>query len=413
MSKTDRTVVRNAAYRKGGLSIRERHNERKNTGYKNADIIQERASLNVHFKQCDGTYTEVFDKMVADGVISTRGLKQDAKVLDELVFDVNTAYFERHGGYDYAKEFFAEAYQLAVKEAGGEQYILSAVMHADERNKALSEDLGCDMFHYHLHVVYVPVVVKEIKWSKRCKDPTLVGTTKEIIHQVSHSKKWASEKALDDSGEPVRNENGKAVLVHSYSLLQDRFFEHMQAAGYHDFERGKRGSTALHLSDLEYKVQQERQRADTLEQAIQGKQTQAATLDKKMSQKEQKLSNLEKIISVAQKSELELDRLDGIAKKAMFGQKMELTLPDWQSVCRLAREGLASRSIILRLQEQLASAQKSVKIYQTRWKELDKDTKEFQLLQANYSQQVKDFFAELSRRGRRMEPRKRIDGMDR
>ena len=52
-------------------------------------------------------------------------------MFDELVFDVNSAYFERRGGYDYAKQFFAEAYNLAVKEAGGEQYVLSAVLHAD------------------------------------------------------------------------------------------------------------------------------------------------------------------------------------------------------------------------------------------------------------------------------------------
>ena len=43
---------------------------------------------------------------------------------------------------------------------GGEQYILSAVMHADERNRAMSEALGEDVYHYHLHVVYIPVVEK-------------------------------------------------------------------------------------------------------------------------------------------------------------------------------------------------------------------------------------------------------------
>ncbi len=39
---------------------------------------------------------------------------------------------------------------------GGEQYILSAVMHADERNRAMSDALGQDVYHYHLHVVYIP-----------------------------------------------------------------------------------------------------------------------------------------------------------------------------------------------------------------------------------------------------------------
>ena len=63
-------------------------------------------------------------------------------------------------------------------------------MHADERNKAMSEALGQDVYHYHLHVVYVPVVEKEILWSKRCKDENLRDTNKEKIIQVSSSKKW-------------------------------------------------------------------------------------------------------------------------------------------------------------------------------------------------------------------------------
>ena len=80
--------------------------------------------------------------MEQDGVISTRGLKPDAVKYGELVFDVNSAYFYNHGGYEFAKQFYADAYKAAVEIVGGEQYILSAVMHADERNRAMSEALG-------------------------------------------------------------------------------------------------------------------------------------------------------------------------------------------------------------------------------------------------------------------------------
>lgn len=73
MGKTDRCVVRNKAYRKAGLGIRERHNERKNSGYANTDIDRERAALNVHFKRCEGSYAEAFERMVENGTISTRG----------------------------------------------------------------------------------------------------------------------------------------------------------------------------------------------------------------------------------------------------------------------------------------------------------------------------------------------------
>ena len=47
-------------------------------------------------------------------------------------------------------------------------------MHADEINRAMTEALGREVYHYHLHVVYVPVVEKQILWSKRCKDKALV-----------------------------------------------------------------------------------------------------------------------------------------------------------------------------------------------------------------------------------------------
>ena len=59
--------------------------------------------MNVHFKSPSGDYTAMFDCLVASGTISTRGLKADAEKFGELVFDVNSAYFYNHGGYEFAK----------------------------------------------------------------------------------------------------------------------------------------------------------------------------------------------------------------------------------------------------------------------------------------------------------------------
>lgn len=83
----------------------------------------------------------------------------------------------------------------------------------------------------------LPVVDKEVKWSKRCKNPELVGTVKEVIHQVSHSKKWKSAEALDENGNPLADKNGKPIYLKSYSVLQDKFFEYMQEAGFNGFEK--------------------------------------------------------------------------------------------------------------------------------------------------------------------------------
>ena len=113
-------------------------------------------------------------------------------------------------------------------------------------------------------MVYVPVVEKQILWSKRCKDPALVGTVKETIMQVSHSKKWQSRPVLDEFGEPLRTKTGKIVLKKSYSVLQDQYHDAMFAAGYTDVERGERGSTEEHLTTVQFKVMKEQEALDTL-----------------------------------------------------------------------------------------------------------------------------------------------------
>lgn len=165
-----RTSARNARMKDADIGNAQAHNEREKSSYVNQDIVPERTQYNVHFKTPTAGYKEMFEQMRSDGVISTRGLKADAEKFGELIFDVNSAYFFNHGGYEFAKQFYADAYKAAIKIVGGEQYILSAVMHADERNRAMSDALGRDVYHYHLHVVYIPVVEKQILWSKRCKD---------------------------------------------------------------------------------------------------------------------------------------------------------------------------------------------------------------------------------------------------
>ena len=256
-----RTSARNMRLTTPKLKNAQQHNEREKESYVNQDIVPERSHLNIHFKQPDGGYLEQFQQMEASGTISTRGIKEDAFRYGELIFDVNSAYFFNHGGYDFAKQFYHDAYQAAIKIVGGEQYILSAVMHADERNRAMSEALGQDVYHYHLHVVYVPVVEKQIRWSKRCKDKSLIGKVKETVMQVSMSKKWASKLVLDEvTGEPLKTAKGKPVLKKSYSVLQDDFFQYMREAGYADIERGERGSSEEHLTVTQFKVEREQVR---------------------------------------------------------------------------------------------------------------------------------------------------------
>lgn len=254
------SLIRNGCYTRSEIRGINAHNERLKDEYRNPDIDLAQSRLNVHFKEPRGLYSEALDRMVSEKKVTLRGLKGDAILFDEFMLDVNTKYFEEKGGYDFAKEFFSVAYRFCCNEVG-EDNILSAVMHADERNRALSEKLGRDVWHYHMHVVYLPTVRKELRYTKRCKDPALVGTVKEVVNQVSHSKRWISKPVLDDDGKPVRDEKGRVVLEPSYGELQTRFANYMQAHGYTDIERGVAGKKAKHKSVIDFKLAQDEARA--------------------------------------------------------------------------------------------------------------------------------------------------------
>ena len=115
----DRTCSRNMDVADNDIGDAQAHNEREKEIYSNEDIIPERSHLNVHFKEPTGSYAEMFEQMKADNIISTRGLKADAVHFNEMVFDVNTAYFDNHSDYEYARQFYEEAYKSAVEIVGG------------------------------------------------------------------------------------------------------------------------------------------------------------------------------------------------------------------------------------------------------------------------------------------------------
>ena len=161
-NKADMSCARVKKYTASDVSKAERHNERKNETYENMNVIEERIPFNVHFKTPTApTYMEQLKQMKTDGLVSLRGLRKDATLFNEIVIDVNTMYFERNGGYEYAKQFYEEAFHF-IEEKFGADNIISAVMHADEINAAATEELGKEVYHYHLHAMVLPVVEKEI-----------------------------------------------------------------------------------------------------------------------------------------------------------------------------------------------------------------------------------------------------------
>ena len=353
------------------------HNEREKDNYSNQDIDTTQTYRNIHFKAPTDSYAAMFDQMIADRLISTRGLKADAVKYGELIFDVNSAYFHNHGGYEYAKQFYTDAYKAAVEIVGGEQYILSAVMHADERNRAMSEALGQDVYHYHLHVVYVPVVEKQILWSKRCKDKSLVGTVKETIMQVSRSKKWESKVALDEQGNPLLTSTGKKVLRTSYSVLQDDFFNYMKAAGYTDVERGERGSTEEHLTVTQFKVAQEKQRLEAVTaQVAQSEQT-LATTTAAAEKKEKELKSLQKQTKEVQRLNLTVQDIEDMGKVNKFTGNVTLTPKECDLLKGYAENSFLYRAENVKPKDQLETAKRSASKWKKKYDDLFAEVKSY------------------------------------
>ena len=276
---------------------------------------------------------ELIDTYTTDNngqfMVSLRGLRKDATLFNEIVIDVNTMYFERNGGYEYAKQFYEEAFHF-IEEKFGTDNVISAVMHADEINVAATEELGKEVYHYHLHAMVLPVVEKEILWSKRCKDEKLRGTVKEIVHQISHSKKWKSDIPLtDEKGNPLLRKNGKPMFRASYSILQDELFNHMTEQGFKGFQRGEYGSTAEHLTSLQYQIKQDKERLEKLQKRIQHEQI-----------KYEPARNVSKTYN-------EIDRM---GQKTITG-KMAISKEDYSQLTALAKEGITSRAEIKKFEQ--------------------------------------------------------------
>ena len=326
-NKTNYSVARVETYTKTSITKAERHNERKNKSYSNMNVDLSQTPNNIHYKRCETTYNEKLKELIDSKQVSLRGLRDNAKLFDELIFDINSDYFEKHGGYEFAKEFYERAFHFAEEEMGTDN-IISAVMHADELNTALTEEYGKPIYHYHLHVVALPVVRKEVKWTKKCKDKSLIGTTKEVINQVSHSNKWKSEQVLDDQGKTVYDKKGNAVLIKSYSLLQDRFFKYMSDSGYKDFIRGVKGSNQEHLSDLQYKIKKDTERLESITNKVEEK---------------------ENCYNDYMKYDKQIEDISNLGKQKRFSKKIELEQEDYENLTEYDKKGIVEIKKFMRL----------------------------------------------------------------
>lgn len=104
----------------------------------------------------------------------------------------------------------------------------------------------------------------------------------------------------------------------SYSILQDELFHYMTEQGFKGFQRGEYGSTAEHLTSLQYQIQQDKERLEKLQKRI---------------QKEQVKYEPARHISKT------LNEIDGMGQKTFTG-KMAISKEDYSQLTALAKREL-------------------------------------------------------------------------
>ena len=217
----------------------------------------------------------------------------------------------------------------------------------------------------------LPVVRKEVKWTKKCKDKSLVGTTKEVINQISHSNKWKSEQVLDNQGKPVYDKNGKAKLIKSYSLLQDRFFNYMSDSGYKDFIRGVKGSNQEHLDDLQFKIKKDTERLEKIVNKVEEK---------------------EKSYDSYMKYDKQIEDISNLGRQNRFSKKIELEQEDYENLTEYAKKGIVADKEIYELNSRINNLRNTVDKWKSLYDDLLEKTKDYFHAIKLAPQKVANFF---------------------
>lgn len=192
-------IIINTNYKMKNLPGIYRHNERKNTNYSNKDIDKTRSKENYSIKSPSTTYTKLF-KQIKELYNLKGQIKSVSNVACEYIITSDKDFFDNIGKEE-TKRFFKSAYSFVCNYKNlGEQYILSAKVHMDEKTP-------------HMHLVFIPVIHTK---DKNGND----------IDKISCSEFW---KGRD-----------------SYKYLQNNFHKYMNVCGF-NLDRGL-NNNSKHLS---------------------------------------------------------------------------------------------------------------------------------------------------------------------
>lgn len=194
-------IIRNEKYTKDKLIQISPHNERLKKLYSNKNIDKAKTSQNYHIKKPkENNYLKEFKRLKEQNNLKGQIHKNSIYVCEMIVTSDNK-FFETIGKEEM-KRYFYESYKfIASYKYLGEENIISAVVHLDEKTP-------------HMHLVFIPVV------NSTDKD-------KNKIRKISNSEFWKEKN--------------------SYTILQNKFYEYIKSRNF-NLERGKSKENNKHIS---------------------------------------------------------------------------------------------------------------------------------------------------------------------
>ena len=166
------------------------HNARRSKGHTNKDIDNTRTHLNFYCKKNEQTYIKEFDRIKKEYDLKGH-IRSNSIILCEMMITSDNEFFDKIG-LEETKRYFRESYEFVCNYKNlGEKYIVSAVVHLDERTP-------------HMHLIYIPVIHTKDKEGKE-------------IDKICARDFWRGRD--------------------SYRDLQNEFYKYITSKGF-DLERG-------------------------------------------------------------------------------------------------------------------------------------------------------------------------------
>ena len=201
-------IIRNEKKKMSDLGGMYKHNHRLYKNSSNKDIDFSKTKDNYFIKKSPFSFTTKVHKLIEKYNLlgTTKMIKKNRVVVCEMIVTSDNDFFNSIS-LDEEKRYFQEAFDFIAEYKGlGEEFILDAVVHKDEKEP-------------HMHISFIPV-----------------------MHHIDKSGKEIIK--LDSSG----YWKGKD----SYKRLQDNFYKRVRNAGF-DLERGKENSNTKHYDLDEFK----------------------------------------------------------------------------------------------------------------------------------------------------------------